>query len=125
MIRCFAVPLAEFNSYVFDVARFSAAETSSEGFNAFIHLRNDADRVAAALTLGEVAKPYRRSLLVCQNVDDGEVQERLQFIVEGLEIRTKPLRFLWVRGEPYKVAITRAFMPGNPVVDPRGVWERL
>lgn len=126
MILVFAVPLAGCDIYMFDVKRFSEARTSTEGFNAFLHISNEADRVAAALALGEVAKPYRNSLLICSDHDDGEAAEKLRFLTEELELPVKPLRFLWVRsGERYQMAIVRAFMPGNPVIDPRGAWERL
>jgi hypothetical protein len=126
MILVFAVPLPEVARYTYDAARFAAADTSTEGFHAFLHIPNDRDRVAAALALGELAKPHRNSLLICQDHDDGEAEEKLRFLVDELELRVKPpLRFLWVRGDEWKLAVVRAVMPGNPMVDPRGVWERL
>lgn len=125
MILVFAVPLMEAEDYSFNVIRFAAAETSTEGFNAFVHVPNEADRVAAALTLGELAKPYRNSLLICSDHDDGEAEEKLRFVVEELQLPIKPRRFVWVQGDRWKLAVVRAFMPGNPMIDPRGVWERL
>ena len=112
----------------FDVRRFAfEARTSTEGYHAFLHIPDDAERVAAALTLGEVAKPYRSSLLVCQDhEDEGEIDEKLRFLDEELQLRARVRRFLWVRTvDRDQMAIVRAFMPGNPMVDPRGVWERL
>ncbi len=126
MIRCFAIPLAEFEQHIFDVVRFGGVKPSVEGFHVFLHLPNDTVRVAAALMLGEVAKPYRKSLLVCRDHDDdGEVEEKVRFLTEDLQLRVKPWRFLWVRGDQWQVAVVRAFMPSNPLIDPRSVWERL
>ncbi len=128
MILVFAVPPARLTSLAYDVRRFaSEADTSTEGFHAFFHIPDDRDRVAAALSLGEVAKPFRSSLLICQDhEDDGEIEETIRFLIDGLEIRARIRRFLWVKTlDRSQMAIVRAFMPGNPMVDPRGVWERL
>jgi hypothetical protein len=128
MILVFAVPPQEIPDMLLNVSRFaSRAATSTEGSHAFLHIPNDADRVAAALTLGEIAKPYRSSLLICQDEDDGgEIEKKLHFLVEELQIRARVRRFLWVRTEePSQMAIVRAFMPGDPMFDPRGVWEGL
>lgn len=128
MILVFAVPQNDLVSLSHDVMRFaSEAHTSTEGFHAHLYIPDDAQRVAAALALGEVAKPHGKSLLICQdNDDDGEIEEKLRFLIEELQIRARVRRFLWVRTlERDQMAIVRAFMPGNPIVDPRGVWERL
>lgn len=127
MILVFAVPPHELSRLAADVTRFaSEAHPSTEGFHAFLHVPDDAERVAAALALGEVAKPYGSSLLICEDHDDGETAEKLRFLIEELQIRARVCRFLWVRTlEPDQMAVVRAFMPGNPMVDPRGVWERL
>lgn len=126
MIRCFAVPLDEFEQHVLDVIRFGGVEPSAEGFHVFLHLPDDASRVAAALLLGEDAKPYRKSLLICRaHDDDAELKDKIRFLTEDLQLQVKPQRFLWVCGDKWQVAVVRAFMPSNPMVDPRGVWERL
>lgn len=128
MILIFAPLLAEFEQRVYDVSRFACeAHASTKGFHAFLHIPDDADRVAAALLLLEVAKPFRSSLLVCQNDDDDcEVAEKVRFVTEELQIRVRVRRFLWVHTlARNQMALIRAFMPGNPMVDPRDVWERL
>jgi len=128
MILVFAPPLAEFEQRLVDVRRFACeAHTSTEGFHVFLRVPNDAERVAAALTLGEAARPYRNSLLICQDHDDeGEIEDKLRFLLEEVQVRAKVRRFVWVRTlDRDQMAIVRAFMPGNPIVDPRGVWERL
>lgn len=128
MILVFALPPEALTSLSFDVGRFASdARTSTEGYNAHFHIPDDAERVAAALTLGGLAKPHRNSLLICRDHDDdGEIEEKLRFLIDGLQIRGRLRRFLWVRtADRDQMAIVRAFMPGNPMVDPRGVWERL
>lgn len=128
MILVFAVPPEALGSLRFDVTRFASdAATSTEGYHAHLHIPDNTERVVAALTLGEVAKPYRNSLLICQDhSDDGEIEETVRFLIDELELRARVRRFLWVRtADRDQMAIVRAFMPGNPMVDPRGVWERL
>lgn len=124
----FAVQPERVASLSFDTRRFASySATSTEGYHAFVHIPDDAQRVAAALTLGEVAKPCGRSLLICQDHDaSGDIEERLRFLFDDLLVRGRVWRFVWVRTlDRDQMAVVRAFMPGNPMVDPRGVWERL
>lgn len=127
-IHIYPVPLAEFEQRLGDLKRFGwGTDTSPEGLHILLRFHTDADRIAAALVLGEAAKPYRSSLLICADRDDEEITEQVRFVTEELQLRCSAYRFLWVLADTLEeAAVARALMPLGPIRDdPRGLWEKL
>lgn len=126
-IHIYPVRLHEFHQRLDLLSRLAGdAEQSTEGWHVLLKFSSEADRVASALALGEVAKAYRSSLLVCADASDPEVEEGLRFVTSELAPDCRAYRFLWLRGKLFALAVARALMPLDPIKDdPRGVWEKL